>query len=286
MASDSDRGNLWSKITKFFSGKNADHVEQAIIEASQDGELEADEGSMLLSILRMDDLQVQEIMTPRTDITAVEETCTVAEAIEAIVESGHSRIPIYRENRDNIVGVLYAKDLLEEAIAPDNHQKPVSGIMRPAFFVPETKNVLELLNEFKSKKNHMAVILDEYGGTSGLVTIEDVLEEIVGDIEDEHDAPKEADIVALEGGQAFLSGRAYLEDINAELGTSLASEEVETIGGLLSHIAGCLPGPGDEFVLGELHFKVKEADNKHVHKVLVSNLPPRKSENHADAGSE
>jgi magnesium and cobalt transporter len=210
----------------------------------------------------------------------------VVKAIEAIVESGHSRIPIYKEIRDNIVGIIYAKDLLQEAITPDNHLKPVSGVMRQAFFVPETKNVLELLNEFKSKKNHMAVILDEYGGTSGLVTIEDVLEEIVGDIEDEHDAPREADIVALDGGQAFLSGRAYLEDINAELGTSLSSEEVETIGGLLSHIAGRLPRPGDEFALGGLHFKIKEADNKHVHKVLVSNLPLRTGENDEAAGSE
>jgi magnesium and cobalt transporter len=283
--SDSAGGSFWHRITKFFSGKNPDNVEQAIIEASQDGELEADEGSMLLSILRMDDLQVYEIMTPRTDITAVEENCSVAKTIEAIVESGHSRIPIYRENRDNIVGITYAKDLLQEAVTPDNHLKPVSKIMRQAFFVPETKNVLELLNEFKSKKNHMAVILDEYGGTSGLVTIEDVLEEIVGDIEDEHDAPREADIVSLKDGQALLSGRAYLEDINAELGTSLSSEEVETIGGLLSHIAGCLPKAGDEFTLGELHFKVKEADNKHVHKVLVSNLPPHDTENHTNAES-
>jgi magnesium and cobalt transporter len=132
----------------------------------------------------------------------------------------------------------------------------------------------------------MAVILDEYGGTSGLVTIEDVLEEIVGDIEDEHDAPKEADIIPLEDGQALLSGRAYLENINAELGTSLASEEVETIGGLLSHIAGCLPKPGDEFTLGDIHFEVKEADNKHVHKVLVSNLPQHKNEVTMDDVSE
>jgi magnesium and cobalt transporter len=286
LVNDSDGGRFWHKITKFFGGKNSDNVTQAILEASQDGELEADEGSMLLSILRMDDLQVQEIMTPRTDITAVEETCSVVKAIEAIVESGHSRIPIYKENRDNIVGIIYAKDLLQEAIAPDNHLKPVSGVMRQAFFVPETKNVLELLNEFKSKKNHMAVILDEYGGTSGLVTIEDVLEEIVGDIEDEHDAPREADIVTLDGGQAFLSGRAYLEDINAELGTSLSSEEVETIGGLLSHIAGRLPRPGDEFALGGLHFKIKEADNKHVHKVLVSNLPLSNGENTEAAENE
>jgi magnesium and cobalt transporter len=274
----SEGGSFWHKISRLFNGKGADNVEQAIIEASQDGELEAAEGSMLLNILHLDDLQVQDIMTPRTDIIAISADCGIAAAIDAIMDSGHSRIPIYRDNRDNIVGIIYAKDLLREAMTPENHDKPISRVMRPAFFVPETKDVLELLNEFKTKKTHLAVILDEYGGTSGLVSIEDVLEEIVGDIEDEHDAPREAEIVQLDNESARLAGRAHLEDIDEVLGTDLDSDEVDTIGGLLSHVAGRLPRPGEEFVLGNASFRVEEADNKQVHKVLARKLSQKSAD--------
>lgn len=269
MDSGSEGGSFWHKLTRFFSGKGAAHVEQAILEASQEGELEAAEGSMLINILHLDELQAQDVMTPRTDITGVEANDTIAQAIEVIVQSGHSRLPIYMDNRDNIAGIIYAKDLLKEALNPENHGRPVMQIMRQPFFVPETKNVLELLNELKAKKNHLAVVLDEYGGTSGLVTIEDIIEEIVGDIEDEHDAPREADIVLQKDKSAVISGRAYLEDINETLGTDLESDEVDTIGGLLSHIAGRLPEPGEEFSLDGYSFIIQESDNKQVYKVLA-----------------
>lgn len=271
-------GSLFSKISRLFTGKNTDAVEQAIIEVSQDGELEASEGSMMLSILHLDDLKVEDIMTPRTDIHGVEASSSVAEATEQILEFGHSRLPIYQENRDNIVGIVYAKDLLREAMHPENLIKPVSKIMRQAFFVPETKNALEVLNEFKARKTHMAIIIDEYGGTSGLVTIEDVLEEIVGDIEDEHDAPKEADIIVMDDGTARLSGRAFLEDINEALSLDLDSDEVDTIGGLLSHIAGRLPLPGEQFPLAGKLFVVESSDNRQVHTVLVRNPEPETSQ--------
>lgn len=264
-------GSLFSKIGRLFSNKNSDAVEQAIIDASQDGEIEAAESSMMLSILHLDDLCAEDIMTPRTDIHAVEAASSVAAAIEQILQYGHSRLPIYKGNRDNIIGIVYAKDLLREAMHPENLKKSVAGITRQAFFVPETKNVLELLNEIRARKTHMAIIIDEYGGTSGLVTIEDILEEIVGDIEDEHDAPKEADILILDDGTAHLSGRAYLEDINDALGIKLESDEVDTIGGLLSHIAGRLPVAGDEFTLEGRVFAVQDADTRQVHTVLVRN---------------
>lgn len=270
----SEGGSLFSKISRLFSNKNSDAVEQAIIHASHDGGIEASEGSMMLSILHLDDLNVEDIMTPRTDIHCVEGSSSIAEAIEEILQYGHSRLPIYQENRDNIVGIVYAKDLLREAMQPENLKKPVSSIMRQAFFVPETKNALEVLNEFKARKTHMAIIIDEYGGTSGLVTIEDVLEEIVGDIEDEHDAPKEADILLLDDGTARLSGRAWLEDVNAALGLNLESDEVDTIGGLLSHIAGRLPVAGDRFNLEGKCFVVEDADTRQVHTVQVRELSP------------
>ena len=283
MDSASEGGGIWQRISRLFSGKNMDQVEQAIIEASQDGELQAAEGSMLLSILRLDGLQVQDIMIPRTDICSVDAKETIAAAIKTILASGHSRLPVYLDNRDNIAGTIHAKDLLREAITPLNLEKPVSEIMRPAFFVPPTKNVLELLNEFRTRKTHLAVILDEYGGTFGLVTIEDVLEQIVGEIEDEHDTPKEADIIVHEDSTASLSGRAYLEDINAELGLNLVSDEVDTIGGLLSHIAGRLPRAGEDFVLSGMRFIIKEADYKRVEKIFAQPLDYDRREKSTEA---
>lgn len=267
--SDSGNGGFLSKFTRIFTGKSADPVEQAILEASQEGELQAEEGSMMLSILHLDDIRVEDIMTPRTDMRGVDAASSVASAIEQTLASGHSRLPVYQDNRDNIVGVIHAKDLLREAVRQENMHRPVADIMRQPFFVPESKNARELLNEFRARKTHMAIILDEYGGTSGLVTIEDVLEEIVGDIEDEHDAPKKADITLLENGGARISGRAYLEDVNQALGVSLASDEVDTIGGLLSHIAGRLPLPGERFILDGRLFIVEEADNRQVRAVLA-----------------
>lgn len=280
MDSGSEGGSFWHKLSRVFNSKSSDHVEQAIREASQEGELEAEEGSMLLNILHLDELEVQDIMTPRTDVTCVPSEAAICAAVEAVLESGHSRLPIYEENRDNIIGVIFAKDLLRECIREDGMSAPVTTCMHPPFFVPETKNVLELLNEFKTRKTHLAVIVDEYGGTTGIVTIEDVLEEIVGDIEDEHDAPREADIVAQADGSCLMSGRAYLDDINIALGTSLDSDEVETIGGLLSHIAGRLPLPGESFTLGGTVFTVTRADNRQVYQVLARPVDAADAQNH------
>ncbi|MBS5049133.1 MAG: magnesium/cobalt efflux protein [Desulfovibrionaceae bacterium] len=260
--------SLWTKFSSLFSGKNEDHLEQAILEARADGELKAEEGSMLLSILTLDELQVQDIMTPRTDIDCVPTGTPIVEAAKAIGDTGHSRLPIYQDTRDNIIGIVYAKDMLAYLIQPESHNEPVDTIMRPPFFVPETKISSELLQEFRSRKNHLAIVVDEYGGTSGLATIEDLLEVIVGDIEDEHDAPKEDDIRPLPDGGYELSGRAYLEDLEP-LGMIFESDEVDTIGGYLSLGAGHVPQQGEEFTLDGWTFTVADADAKQIHKVRV-----------------
>lgn len=267
--------------------KGTDSVEQAIIEASEDGELQKEEGSMLLSVLHLDELQVQDIMTPRTDVICAPVTAATAEIVDLILSSGHSRIPIYRENPDNIVGVIYAKDLLRLTLDPSLREKPVAEMMHQPFFVPETKNALDLLHDFKSSKKHLAVILDEYGGTAGIVSIEDVLEQIVGDIEDEHDAPREEDITFEEGGKALLSGRADLEDLAEYLGVKIESDEVDTIGGYLCHIAGRVPLPGERFTVGGTLFTVLEADAKKIRSVYaepVSEDPGMPQNDQARAG--
>jgi magnesium and cobalt transporter len=259
-------------LGKLFHLRHGDSVEQVIRDASEDGELDEEEGSMLLSVLTLDELQVQDIMTPRTDIACVSEEESIREAAELIIGTGHSRIPVYSGNRDNILGLLHAKDLLEHMLNPEELSRPAASIMREPFFVPETKNVLDLLQEFRSRKLHLAVILDEYGGTAGLVTIEDVLEQIVGDIEDEHDAPREEDIAEQDDGSYLINGRAHLDDIAEELGVKIECEEVDTLGGYLSHLAGRVPEVGEEFRAGGAAFVVKEADAKQIHSVRL--LPP------------
>lgn len=223
---------------------------------------------MLLSVLRLDELQVQDIMITRTDMACAPVDSTIAQVVDIIIESGHSRIPIYNEDRDNIVGVAYAKDLLGYWHTPEQDTLSISTVMRPAYLVPETKKVKELLQDFRTGKNHLAIAIDEYGGTSGLATIEDIIEVIVGDIEDEHDTPKEEDIRALEDGTLLMSGRTPLEDL-LPYGILLTSDEVETIGGYLTQLAGYVPGKGETFALKNKTFEIMDADAKQVRQVLA-----------------
>ena len=269
---DGSDSSIWHRLGRLFHGKHTDTVEQAIRDASEDGELDKEEGSMLLSVLTLDELQVQDIMTPRMDIACVSHEESIRQAAELIISTGHSRIPIYSENRDNIIGILHAKDLLEHLLNPAEQERPAADIMRDPFFVPETKNVLDLLQEFRSRKLHLAVILDEYGGTAGLVTIEDVIEQIVGDIEDEHDTPREEDICRQADGSYLINGRAYLEDLADDLGLSIESDDVDTLGGYLTHLAGRVPEKGEVFTpggMGGAEFTVVDSDAKQIHSVCL-----------------
>lgn len=259
---------IWSRLGRFFGHDDEESLEKAILEARADGEVEPDEESMLLGILRFNDLQVQDTMIPRTDIDCVPDDMPLPEVARVIVDSGHSRIPVYKDTRDNMVGILHAKDLLRCLIEPAGKHPPVAQVMREPFFVPETKPIRALLQEFRARKQHIAIALDEYGGTSGLITIEDVLEEIVGDIEDEHDTPRQEDIRPLGDNVYELTGRALLEDLE-ELGVDLVSDEVDTIGGYLSMEAGHVPGPGEVFNLHGWTFTVLDADKKLIRRLRM-----------------
>lgn len=255
---------LWNVLANLFSKTTEEDVEKAIIDAREEGELEAEEGSMLLNVLSLDETQVHEIMVPRTDIFCAETTTSIGDLVELIVESGHSRIPLYKENRDNIVGLIYAKDLLIHLHDPTLRDTPLISFMRKPFFVPETKIVTDLLQEFRTRKQHIAIAVDEYGGTSGLITIEDILEEIVGEIEDEYDTPKLEDIRATEDGNYIITGRADLDDVSEELSITLESEQVETLGGYLSELAGHVPQSGESFHLSGYDFTIEDADAKQI----------------------
>lgn len=281
---DGSDSSIWHKLSRLFHPRHADSVEQLIREASEEGELDKQEGSMLLSVLALDELQVRDIMTPRTDIECVSETADVREVAECIIGTGHSRIPVYSGNRDNIIGILHAKDLLEQLLDATDLSRPASTFMRDTFFVPETKNVRDLLQEFRTRKNHLAVILDEYGGTAGLVSIEDVIEVIVGDIEDEHDAPREQEISYQDDGSYLITGRAYLEDISEALPVNITSEEVDTLGGYLTHMAGRVPEKGERFDVDGAEFVVEEADAKQIHSVRM--ILPRQDSQSDNAQSD
>jgi magnesium and cobalt transporter len=264
-----EHGNFWNKLQKLFGYRQDTPIEEVIKEASEDGEIENDEVSMLLNILRLDSKQVTEIMIPRTEMICAEENESLKEIAGLIIESGHSRIPIYRQSKDNIIGLIHAKDLLPFFLDPETHNNELATIIRPLLFIPDTKNVRDILFEFQAKKIHLAIAIDEYGGTSGLVTLEDVLEEIVGEIEDEYDIPKPEEIQFLDEGKILIAGRTSLDSIREVCSINLNSDQVETIGGLLCEHAGKVPLKGDHLLIADHDFEIKEADNKHILWVLV-----------------
>lgn len=229
-----------------------------------------DELYMIEGVLQVSDMQVRDIMIPRGQMTVLEHTDTLSEIIEKITESGHSRFPVIDDDKDDVVGILLAKDLLQLS-GENNDDFEFNDYIRPASFIPESKRLNVLLKEFRLKRSHMAMIVDEFGGVSGLVTIEDVLEQIVGKIDDEHDDDEEVDIQPHGSGRYSVRALTTLSDFNEYFNTEYDSEDVETIGGyLLSHI-GHLPERGETLVLDNLTFKVLNADSRQVHLFQVVN---------------
>lgn len=263
---------------RIFRRDDSSSIEAIILAAKEEGEIRKEEASIVLKVLRLGRKQVHEIMIPRTDIICAELKDRIEDVAEQIIAHGHSRIPIFKDNKDNIVGIVHAKDLLQFVLHPSaSPSDGLEGVLRAPLFVPETKNVMEMLLEFQSSKNHLAVALDEYGGTSGMLTFEDVLEEIVGDIEDEYDAPRQEEIQALDDGGLSISGRAELLELQEHLGVDLESDQVDTIGGYLSQLAGRVPRKGDSFDVLGYQFVIKEADQKKVQWIEVRPLHPDSS---------
>jgi len=270
-------GRLLSRIISLFRNKSIGHdLEEHILDAKDEGAIPPEEGSMLLNVLDLGKTLVEDIMVPRIDIACAEVDAELEEVANLIMECGHSRIPLYEDSKDRMVGIVHAKDLLKPLLtpAPEGGGKRIAlrGIMRPVFFVNANASVRSLLRQFQSERMHLGIVQDEYGGTAGLVTMEDVLEEIVGDIEDEYDTLQPDEIERREDGTMLCSGRALLEDVNETLGLSLESEEVETIGGYLSQMAGDIPHDGQTFDLGPWRFVVQDADAKHIRMIRIEPL--------------
>jgi len=247
-------------------------VEQEILQLATEGQaeggLDADEMEMITSVIEFHDSRVSEIMTPRTDIEALPVGASRDQCVQTVLEVGHSRIPVYEETLDSVVGVLYAKDLL--AVAPGNGFE-LARVMREAFYVPETKAISDLLEEFRSQKVHMAIVLDEYGGTAGLVTIEDLIEEIVGEIADEYEQIEPEMFDRVDARTLEVDARMYIDDLNDELTVDLPEEEdYDTVGGFVFSTLGAIPAAGEQFEYEGLQFIVLEAEPRKINRIRIT----------------
>jgi magnesium and cobalt transporter len=266
--SDQSTGNTgrWLKrITQSMSGEARDLAEliEDLREASERGLFNGDALVMLEGVLAVADMQVRDIMVPRSQMVFVERDESPEKLVQLVVESGHSRFPVIGEDRDQILGILLAKDLLRLRIEGGEHFE-IREYMRPVVFVPESKRLNVLLKEFRLSHNHLAMVVDEYGGVCGLVTIEDVIEQIVGEIDDEHDV-EDDQTIRREGDREF-SVRALtpIAEFNEYFGTAFSDAEYDTIGGLLMQEFGRLPRRGETIQIGELEFRILRADRRRI----------------------
>jgi putative hemolysin len=251
---------------------NTEELKLIVERGGETGVLEAEEEQMISAVIELGERRVHEVMVPRTDMTALPVTATIDEAIDTFIREGHSRIPVYKKAIDEIVGVLYAKDLLPFL---KGGQKPdLRKLLRAPLFVPESMSVDDLLHKIQGRKVHLAIVLDEYGGTAGMVTIEDLLEEIVGDIQDEYDT-EEPLTVRISDDEARIDGRASVDDLGELFDVDLSgledADEYDTVGGLIYHRIGGVPRPGDRVDLPEhgLTLTVEVTDGHRVGKVLA-----------------
>ncbi len=230
---------------------------------------------MIEGALQVGEMQVRDIMIPRAQMVVVQEDVPPEDFVGEVIESGHSRFPVIGNSRDEVRGILLAKDLLAYFAKDTSDTRDsfdIDDAMRPAVFIPESKRLNVLLKEFRQSRNHMAIVVDEYGGVAGLVTIEDVLEQIVGEIDDEHDTEVGQDIRRLGNGEFVVKARTPIEDFNEYFNTSFSDQEFDTIGGLVIQSLGHLPKRGESGEIGGMHFRVLRADKRRVHLLRVTAL--------------
>jgi len=240
--------------------------------------LDADSQRMIEGVLQISDMLVNEIMIPRTEMIVLHKDTTLEEILPIAIKSGHSRFPVIEENKDEVIGILLAKDLLSYQLEEKDERFAIKDILRPAVFIPENKPLGKLLNEFRKNRNHLAIVVNEYGGVSGLVSIEDVLEQIVGDIEDEHDIEKGVYIRQHKDNNYSIKSVTPIEEFNEFFNTTLSDEKYDTVGGLVLNALGHLPKRGETVMVEGIPFKVLRANNRRI-QVLQITLMPSKEEN-------
>jgi len=239
--------------------------------ASEEGAIEEGEKELIHSIFEFGDTIVREVMVPRPDVVAVEDTATLRDVQALVLEHGYSRIPVFHEDLDDVVGVVFAKDVLK-ALYQGDDDMPLADVCRPARFVPESKKVADLLREMQQEKFHQAIVTDEYGSVTGIVSLEDLLEELVGEITDEYDT-EVPDMVEVGDGVYRVSGKTSIDDVNELLDSQLPDEEWDTVGGFVLELFGKIPEPGEETEYQDLRFKAEEVQGRRVATVLITREP-------------
>jgi len=265
--------SLLDRVTRLVIGRKKvteEEIHDLIEAGEEEGIVDEQEREMISAILELDSTVVREIMVPRTEMAAISVEASVRETIDAIIACGHSRMPVYDGTMDNIIGLLYAKDLLKSWGMADS-QIQLRDLIRQPFFTPETKTLELLLQEFKKKKVHLAIVVDEYGGTSGLVTIEDLLEQIVGDIQDEYDMEEDL-YVRNPDGSLTTDARLPIEELEEQFQLEIERDKFDTVGGLVVHLADGIPVAGTVVIGEDLEIEILEADPRKVKRVKISRL--------------
>lgn len=267
-----DEKSWLEKIAHAFSSEPNSRTDlyEILKVAQQNDVIDNDALQIIDGAMQVSEMQVREIMVPRTQMTVIKADQSLAEILPQIIKTAHSRYPVIGENTDEILGILLAKDLLPQILQNNADEFDITPLLRPATVVPESKRLNVLLREFREKRNHMAIVIDEYGGVGGLVTIEDVLEEIVGEIEDEHDAEQDSYIKKLADNDYIIKALTPIVDFNSEFNTAFSDEEFDTIGGIILKQFGHLPRRSEVTTVNGFEFKVLNADSRQVHLLRMS----------------
>jgi magnesium and cobalt transporter len=280
--------SLFERLTALISPEPENRMEllEVLHDAHERNLIDADALSMIEGVFQVSDLCARDIMVPRAQMDVIDISKPIEEWLPHVISTAHSRFPVVDGSRDKVVGVLLAKDLLRYYF---DEEFDVRSMLRPAVFIPESKRLNVLLRDFRANRNHIAMVVDEYGGVDGLITIEDVLEQIVGDIEDEYDFDDEEDhILSLDPGDQGerwrVKGLTEISQFNEAIGTHFSDEDVDTIGGLVANHLGRVPHKGDQFTIGRISFEVLRADPRQVHVLLIERLPSVHLVDEEDAG--
>lgn len=284
MEEDSDQSilsKLFSRIKKHHLQNGSDLTEEIndlMDEGQAKGLITDEESEMVHGVLELKETTASSIMIPRTDLSSASIDSTLDELFKLVTSCGHTRIPIYKDNIDEIIGILHAKDLLK-LFGKDPTSRIDPGILRKTYFIPGNQKVSTLLRNFKAKKTHLAVVTDEYGGTAGIITIEDILEEIVGEIMDEHDH-EESMLNIIDEHTVMIDARLETEKLEEHFNIELPEGDFESVGGFIIHILGKIPGTGDTVIHDNLEMKIKSADERKIDKVIITHVPSSNHEDH------
>lgn len=278
------KSQSWIKrLSKLFvEPQDQEQLIELLRSASQRHIMDAEALSIVEGALSVSQMQARDIMIPRSQVVMVSRNASAAEMLQVMTETAHSRFPVVDDDRDDVIGILLAKDVLSAVVANEKFEFDLREILRPAVFIPESKRLNVLLREFRARRNHMAIVVDEYGGVAGIVTIENVLEQIVGEIEDEHDVDDDAPILKRDDTTYMVKALTEVEDFNEHFELGWSDDDFDTVGGYVVNQFGHLPKRGETITIDRLQFTVVRADNRRVHLLEMVILPEEEQVSEAE----